>query len=260
MHCVPLHYKHFPSQKHSTKKLIILHGLLGSARNWQTVGLQLSQIFDVYALDLRNHGSSPHSQAMNHALMVEDLEAFLSDHCKEPVILMGHSLGGKVAMAFACAFPERIRALIVIDIAPRNYPFVFEKELKALLDIPLETLKDRKTIDDLLSLTVPNAIFRQFLLSNLSRDLHQNFFWKPNLKSLLDNLPLLCQDSLIPQNQYLGPTLFMKGEYSDYINNKDIPTIKSHFPNHILKTISGANHNVHMDNPRDFAQQVEAFL
>lgn len=259
MTALPLNYKLIHSPNHSKPTIIILHGLLGSLRNWQMVSVDLSNYFDIYLIDQRNHGDSPHSDEIDHALMLEDLSLFFESHIQKPVYLMGHSLGGKIAMNFACQYPEKLKGLIAVDIAPENYFCTFKNEITALLELPIHNIKDRKQFDLLLAPKIQDTQLRQFLLSNLSRDKNQNFYWKPNLKALLNNLSLLCSNSLEEHMNYKGPTLFIKGEKSNYIQEKHTNILQKHFPEHSLITISNAGHNVHTDNKIAFIEAVKKF-
>ena len=157
--------------------LIILHGFFASSRNWRQIAKQLGSKFHVYVLDQRNHGASPHVPVMDYPSMASDLSAFLDEREIASACLVGHSMGGKVAMWFALNHPERIARLIVVDIAPVAYRHNFDDIVKTLKALPLDRIGNRKQADDFLSETITEPGFRQFLLQNLI--LHEgNYRWR----------------------------------------------------------------------------------
>jgi len=231
--------------------LVVLHGLLGSSRNWLSAARDLSRHFDVTAMDLRNHGSSDHAPTMTYAEMAADVAETL-DHRKlhAPVTLCGHSMGGKVAMRFAVDFPERVRALCVIDIAPKTYPPRHDRDLAAMREMPLADIDSRRDADAWLRERVPEFGHRQFLLTNLVRDDRpgaRTFRWAVNLDALIASADELRATPLGPSETSPLPTTFLIGGASDYVNDGDHPTLRHHFPRAAIKVAPEAGHNLHMD-------------
>src|SRR5258708_1893067 len=150
--------------------LIILHGLFGSSDNWHSICLKLAPCFQVFAVDQRNHGGSPHHSDMNYSLMASDLVEFMQMQRLSKASILGHSMGGKTAMQFALLFPEKIERLIVVDIAPRAYPPNHERILAALMALSVSRYDTRAQIEQALATAIPNLSLRQFLLKNLARD------------------------------------------------------------------------------------------
>lgn len=246
MTSVSLHYETLG--KSGNPPLIILHGLLGSSRNWLSVGKLLAENFDVFLLDLRNHGSSPHTDTMDYNEMVEDLLHWVDEKKLDTFYLLGHSLGGKVAMVFACRFPERVRALIVEDIAPKEYKLRYADEFQAMNDLSLKDVKNRTDADKAMEAKIPDWTWRQFILTNLKHTPDKHFHWQINLPTLTQWLPQIMQNPIKNSDQYLGHTLFLRGETSDYITDDDYQTIYQHFPKASIITIPHTGHNIHIEN------------
>ncbi|MFC2088258.1 alpha/beta fold hydrolase [Calditrichota bacterium] len=239
--------------------LIILHGLFGSSDNWLTIGKQLANHFTVYLIDLRNHGKSPHTNQFGYDNMALDVREFIQDHNLKSTILIGHSMGGKVAMKMALEYPMRINKLIVADIAPRKYDIIHEHIIEALLSIKVDELTNRKQADLLLAKTIENAILRKFLLKNLYRDNNSRFKWKINLKAICNYLDQLG-DQIFSNNQFDQETLFIKGELSNYIIPSDKNEISSLFPKSEIKIVPNATHWLHAEQPEIFLKYISEFL
>ncbi|MDO8825737.1 alpha/beta fold hydrolase [Methylophaga sp.] len=238
--------------------LVILHGLFGSADNWRSIAKALSSQRQVISVDLRNHGRSFHHQQQTFDLMAEDL-LNLQDDLGLPVIdLLGHSLGGKTAMQFAQSFADRLRRLIVVDIAPRQYVDEHSIIFKALLALDLSKYSSRTQVSEALADTLPDPLVRQFLLLNLQNN-DQGFNWRINLQALFCNYPGLLQ-SVEPDDLVEKPTLFISGEKSNYITDNDWQHIKTFYPNAEHVVIENAGHWVHADQPDIFVEQVNRFL
>jgi esterase len=250
-----LHFKEFGRGE----PLIFLHGLFGSSDNFLGVAKNLATQFHVYLLDLRNHGQSPHCAEMNFPVMADDVAEFLNGQKIESANILGHSLGGKVAMEFALRFSERVKKLIVVDIAPRAYAPVHEKILAALLALDLKNFSSRTEMEIALAPEIPSLNVRRFLLKNLGQNSAGEFFWKMNLRGLAENYPKLGEaiSSSIP---FAKPALFIRGGKSDYISDADIPEIQKLFPRAKIETIASANHWVHADAPEEFLHRVLKFL
>ena len=250
-----LHFKKFGSGP----PLIILHGVFGSSDNWKTLANHLMSTFEVYLVDQRNHGLSPHSDDFNYQVMTDDLKELLHDEKIEKCILLGHSMGGKTAMNFAVQYPEKIIKLIIVDIAPKGYPPHHENILKGVHSLTLHEINTRKEADDLLSVTINNAGIRQFILKNLSRNPEGLFYWKINWKAIEDNMEAIGA----PLSSYAvfpGEVLFIRGAQSDYILNEDEPLLKKHFPDADLMTIQKAGHWVHAEQPAQLLVLINQFI
>ena len=255
MAVLPLHFK----QLGRGEPLLLLHGLLGSADNWFGVAPKIAEAFHVHALDLRNHGQSPHSAAMDYPLMAADVDHFFAEQKMDSACVIGHSMGGKVAMQLALNFPTRVKKLIVVDMAPRNYQRVHDKILSALLSLDLAALAIRQQAEDTLLGEIPSLNLRRFLLKNLGRDEGGRFFWKPNLRVLADSYGHLCE----PVGEgpaFGGPTLFIRGGRSEYVDAADGVEIRRRFPLAEVRTLPEAGHWVHADAPEEFVREVVSFL
>jgi pimeloyl-ACP methyl ester carboxylesterase len=242
----------------SGKPLVILHGLFGSADNWFSIAKELEKTFTLYLVDQRNHGDSPQGDEWNYKVMVEDLKELLDDEELDQVYLMGHSMGGKTAMNFAIKYPNRVEKLIVADIAPRYYSVHHQKILEGLNAIDLTSIKSRKEADDILADYIPELGIRQFLLKSLSRDAN-GFIWKINLPVITKNIEEVGK-ALEEGVFYDGPTLFLAGENSNYIQQSDLNDMEKFFPQYEVEFISGAGHWLHAEQPESVIEEVLKFL
>lgn len=247
---VKLFHRHFGGA--GNPPLVILHGLLGSSRNWQTVGRELADRFDVYALDLRNHGSSPWSAGMSYPELAADAVAWLDERGLGPVHLLGHSMGGKTAMRFAIDHPDRLLSLTVVDIAPRDYDFHHRIEFAAMKSLDLASIADRREADAALSAGVSDWGMRQFLLTNLNRKDDGSFGWDINLRELAGSLPEISANPLAPGETYAGPTTFVIGGKSAFVRHEDRAAITCHFPGAEFAELPSAGHNPHIDDRAAF--------
>lgn len=239
--------------------LIILHGLLGAHGNWHTLSrTTFSDVARVYAVDQRNHGRSPHADRMDYDVMAADVREFIDREGLEGATLLGHSMGGKTAMQTALSYPDVVDRLIVVDMAPKKYPARHDHLLKALDRIDPTTYGDRDAIDAALAEDVPSRPIRQFLLKNLDYD-GERYAWRMNLDAIrahYDNL-----NAALPTDAtFEGPSLFIRGGESDYVDEEDLPDIRTRFPAARLVTIDGAGHWIHADSPEPFAEAVLQFL
>ena len=239
--------------------VVILHGLFGSSDNWLGVAPKLSEAFQLFILDLRNHGQSPHGAAMDFPLMAGDVAEFFETHQLADAGVIGHSLGGKVAMQFALSHPERVRKLVAVDMAPRTYAPAHAGILSALLALDLNSFQTRHQIEEALAPTIPNLVVRRFLLKNLGRDAAGNLCWKINLRGLAENYPQLGE-AVTGTVPFVKPALFIRGGKSDFIRAEDEPVIRRLFPQAELQTIEAAGHWVHADQPEEFARRAIEFL
>uniref|UniRef100_UPI004047F168 alpha/beta fold hydrolase n=1 Tax=Algoriphagus sp. TaxID=1872435 RepID=UPI004047F168 len=238
--------------------LVILHGLFGSLDNWFSIAKELVEHYTLYLVDQRNHGDSPHSTEWNYGVMVEDLLELLDAEGLDSVYLMGHSMGGKTVMNFAVQYPERVSKLIVGDIAPRYYPIHHQVILEGLNALDLSQLQSRKEADDLLAPYIPELGIRQFLLKSLGRDTN-GFAWKINLSVITQHIEEVGK-ALDEETVFEGPTLFLGGANSSYIQEKDLPDMKRHFPNCTWISIPNAGHWLHAEQPQAVVAEMRKFL
>lgn len=241
--------------------LIVVHGFLGSSRNWQLTGRDLSVHLHVQALDLRNHGDSGRAEDMGWNALVADIRAWCSSHGLKRARFLGHSLGGKVLMRLACVAPELVEDLIVVDIAPKSYAFQSHRhELAALMDLELSGLASRAEAEIRLEGRVPDLAMRKFLLTNLGRTEDGAWRWLVPLPWLAAALPTLEASPLGPEMRFRGRTTFILGGQSRYVSVEDEPLIRHHFPEAVINTIQEAGHNPHMDARTEFVGVVVAAL
>jgi pimeloyl-ACP methyl ester carboxylesterase len=238
--------------------MIILHGIFGSSDNWLTQGKMFSAKYKVFLLDQRNHGQSPHSDEFDYPSMVTDLLEFISDHQLENPIIIGHSMGGKVAMNFAVAHPDKLGKLIIVDISPRPYNLEHYVILDGLKAVPIDSLTSRNQADEPLAQFVPEPDVRMFLLKNLQRKPTGGFSWKINLPAIDKNLSKIGHD-LQYQGKFEKPTLFVRGGKSKYVRDQDLPRIKEVFPAAELETMD-TGHWVQAEKPQEFVGIVERWL
>jgi esterase len=239
--------------------LVILHGLLGSLDNWETVSRKLGEPYQVLAVDQRNHGRSPHSEVFNYDAMVEDLREFLEEQRIHRAHVMGHSMGGKTAMHFALRHPELVEKLIVVDMAPKAYAPRHEPIFEALSSVDLKAFRERSAVGEALATSIPDTAMRQFLLKNVGRDEAGAFRWKMNLPVIRRNYNGLNL-AMESDRTFDGPTLFIKGGLSDYIEAGDVALINQLFPRATFKTVEKAGHWVHADAPEKLVKIVFDFL
>jgi esterase len=238
----------------------ILHGLFGSGRNWRSIAQQLAASHRVVALDLRNHGASPWADGMSYGEMVEDLRAALRARGIERAALLGHSMGGKVAMLAALLHPTEVERLVVVDIAPAPNPPTLLAYVRAMRAVDLQRVTRRNEIDARLTGTIPDPAERAFLLQNLVTG-GGAAHWRLNLPAIEHEFPKIVGYPELPAGTaYQGPTLFVAGAHSNYIQAEHEPVIRRLFPQARLERIEGAGHWVHAEQPQAFLQAVGPFL
>ncbi|MFQ6404456.1 alpha/beta fold hydrolase [Methylophilus sp. 'Pure River'] len=235
--------------------LVLLHGLFGSADNWGSIAKHFSQHYQVISVDLRNHGRSPHSDSQTYAEMADDLLEVLNTLGLAQIHLLGHSLGGKVAMQFATQYPEKVSKLIVVDMAMRTYPDRYTQLMDHMLAVNLSQMASRNEVDNALKNSIANLRVRQFLLTNLVKTEDQ-LQWRINLPALKANYATLIAALAV---HFDPPSLFIRGERSDYVQDSDIIELQQHFPQAEF-VILPTDHWVHAEQPQLFIQAVEAFL
>jgi esterase len=248
-----LFYRHFGEGY----PLIILHGIFGISDNWVSIAKELSANFSVYVPDQRNHGQSPHSDYFSYPALVEDLKEFIDEHELKTPILIGHSMGGKVAMNFSLEYPDQVENLVVVDISPRSYPGrqVHQQMLEAMLSIDFDRMTNRGDVDKYLEGSIESFRIRQFVLKNLHRVGRDRLAWRLNVKALYNNLTNVFE-GIATGPKYPGPTLFIRGGNSDYITHADLPLISALFPAGEVRTIDGASHWVHADAPEELLKLI----
>jgi len=237
--------------------LVILHGLLGSSRNWQTAGRDLAGRYHVYAFDLRNHGGSPHSAEMTYAAMLADVLEWCDAHGLTKATVMGHSMGGKAAMLLACRHPRRVERLMVVDTAPRAYRSPgLEAQFAAMSSLALDTLRSRGDAEQRLEAIVPDWAARKFLTTNLAQGADGRWHWSINLPVLAAALLELGKNPLVTTDRFAGPALFVAGGKSRFLLAADHAAIAAHFPNARVEVIPGAAHNPHMETREAFGRVI----
>ncbi len=246
----------YQSQGHG-QPLVLLHGLLGSGDNWTRMAEGWAQSYQVVQVDLRNHGRSPHAPTHSYTDMAEDLATLFDDLGLNKVHLLGHSMGGKAAMTFASLYPERIDKLIVVDMAMREYPPTYLPVIDAMRALDLSQLQSRADASAALSHAIPDTQLRQFLLTNLMRPDAQ-FVWRTNLAALSSQYAHI-QAAVCQTTQYTQPTLFIRGEHSDYIQAQDVIELSQHFTRANFVSLP-TGHWVHAEQPALFIKTVDAFL
>lgn len=239
--------------------LIIIHGLFGMSDNWNTLGRQFAKYCKVHLIDLRNHGKSPHSEHFNYDVMCEDVLGYIENNDIVKPIILGHSLGGKVAMKIAFTHADKIDKLIVADISPRRYNTdFFQKVLRILSELPLENFGKREQIEQALSETFEDQGMRLFLLKNLYRNQEKEFAWRFNISGLLAKVSNIQEASFI-QGICKIPTHFLRAGQSNYITAADEIIIDKHFSDYSIATFDGAGHWLHAEQPERFYNEVMGF-
>ncbi|WP_324218444.1 alpha/beta fold hydrolase [Flavobacterium sp.] len=242
------------------KPLVILHGFLGMSDNWKTLGTQYAQEgFQVHMLDLRNHGRSFHSEQFDYEVMVQDVLAYCEANNLISINILGHSMGGKIAMLYATTYPEKVEKLIVADIGPKFYPQHHQAILEGLNAVDFSQKPTRTEVEETLAKYITDFGTRQFLMKSL--------YWKePGQLAFRFNLDVFNKSmeqigTALPENAiFEKSTLFLRGANSNYILEEDFSTIKHHFPTAEIITIKNAGHWLHAENPEDFYQATISFL
>ncbi|MGB7395356.1 MAG: alpha/beta fold hydrolase [Pricia sp.] len=240
--------------------LLILHGFLGMLDNWKTLGGQYAEAeFEVHLIDQRNHGQSFWSDDFNYDLLAEDVERYMDHHELSSAIVLGHSMGGKTAMQFACDHPDRVSKLLVADIGPKFYPPHHQFIIDALNSLDAEALTSRSKADTELEKHISDWGTRQFLLKNLYWIEKGKLAFRFNLEVLSGKMEEVGEN-ISPSDTYDGPTLFLRGDRSEYIAPGELSNFKKHFPNAKMETIEKAGHWLHAENPEQFFEKSMVFL
>lgn len=242
------------------RPLIIIHGFIGMSDNWKSFGsLYAAEGFQVHMVDLRNHGKSAHSDEFNYTAMSNDILEYCQHYNLSNIDIIGHSMGGKVAMLFATTHPEMVEKLIVADIGPKYYAPHHQDILAGLNAVDFSAKPDRAQVEETLYPFIPDFGTRQFLMKNL--------FWKePGQLDFRFNLPVFnakiesIGEALPEENHFDKPTMFIRGGNSKYVLDTDLPEIKKQFPNFELATIPNVGHWLHAENPKLFFEETARFL
>lgn len=242
------------------KPFLILHGFLGMSDNWKTLGSQFAEAsFEVHMLDLRNHGRSFHSDEFSYEAMAKDVLFYCKKNNLKNIILLGHSMGGKVAMQVACENPDLVERLIIADIGPKFYAPHHQLILKALNSVDFTKKPSRKEVEEILKEDIRDFGTRQFLLKSLYWKTSEELAFRFNLEVFNEKIQEIGK-ALDSESKFSKPTLFLRGSKSDYILDEDFCTIEYHFPNVKIETISNAGHWLHAENPDDFYEKTVSFL
>jgi esterase len=252
-----LNFKEYGS---GPKNLIVLHGFLGSLDNWHTLATEWGNNgLHVYSLDMRNHGKSPHTEEHTLQLMVDDVNDFMFQHHIDEAAVLGHSMGGKVAMLFALQYPSICTRLIVADMAPRAYKPGHDDVFDAIFQVSLDKINTRKEAEEAMKPFLGDFGTRQFILKSLERTAEGQYDWKFNLKTLFQDYNEIIKEIDI-KTTYDNPSLFIKGEVSGYIKTEDQVRILELFPAARFETVAAAGHWIHADQPAVFSKLVYDFV
>ena len=253
---INLHYQSYGQGK----PVLLLHGLFGSSRNWTVFARKLAQHCQVLTVDLRNHGNSGHAATMSYTEMAADIQQFLQSHGYNQASIIGHSMGGKVAMTFALTYQSMIDRLVVLDTAPVTYRNNFHSLINSLEALPLTEITGRKHADELLAWTITDSQLRLFLLQNLIQD-SAGYRWRINLPALKHGLAELGHfPAFTDANPHAGPSLFLGGSDSEYLQPRHHEAIVRYFRNAQIHTVNNAGHWLHIDQPGAVLERIISFL
>lgn len=240
--------------------LLILHGFLGMSDNWKTLGNKYAEEdLQVHLIDQRNHGKSFHSTEFNYDVLANDIKQYIAEHNLQNCIVLGHSMGGKTAMQLVCSYPELVNKLLIADIAPKFYPPHHHEIINGLKALDLNTISSRTEASNELAKHISNAGVRQFLLKNLYWVEKGKLGFRFNLDVLAERMEQIGEN-IDASATYNKPTLFLRGDKSEYISPLDTDVIKTHFPNADIQTITNAGHWLHAENPKEFLEKSLTFI
>ena len=237
--------------------LMILHGLFGFSDNWQTHAKKLSEYYRVILVDLRNHGRSDWSDDFSYDLMADDVHELIQELKLEDLILVGHSMGGKVAMRLAQKYEDSIEKLVVVDIGMKEYPMHHEHILAGIHSVEVHNITSRRQAEKDLSEYIDSNGIRQFLLKNLYWIEKDKIAWRMNVPVLEKEMPNILAS--LPSVEVMTPTLFIRGELSNYILDEDVSLLEENFPDSEVATIENAGHWVHAESPDEFIETLLGF-
>ncbi len=244
------------------RPLVILHGIFGISDNWVTFARKVEDRFRIFIPDQRNHGQSPHDPAFNYFALCADLYEFIDEHELEDPIILGHSMGGKVAMRFALEHPDMLKALVIADISMRTYQRRYRHldMIDAMMAVDFEHAETREDIEKQLEPMIKEERIRQFAMKNLyRRDRSGQFAWRLNLEAINLNMDEVFE-GIRSEGLFEKPALFIRGGESDYIKYDDFDQIYRNFPKADIKTIDGAGHWLHAEKPKDFLNYFDEFI
>lgn len=263
---VGLAYERYEPKSDSTP-LLVIHGLFGSKRNWGTFCRTYNEMTgrEIIAVDCRNHGESEHSAEMSYPLMCHDIKNTLTQLDIPKAVVIGHSMGGKLAMTMALTMPSYIEKVIVVDVSPfpssLNWLDEFQGYLQAMINVDFSQVKTRSDVDSILATSIPSPGIRSFILTNLRKDEQGNFSWQLNLKGLQQNIEnVFTGIHLNGHEAFKRETLFVAGGKSDHLKPHDLREIRTMFPEASLEVVPDASHFVHTDQPKEFLEIVDKFL
>ncbi|WP_264565537.1 alpha/beta fold hydrolase [Flavobacterium sp. N3904] len=240
--------------------LLILHGFLGMSDNWKTLGVQFAEAgFQVHLLDMRNHGRSFHSEEFSYEVMVQDVYDYCQENNLNNISIIGHSMGGKIAMLLATTYPKLIDKLVVADIGPKYYAPHHQDILAGLNAVDFSVKPSRNEVEEVLKNYIPDFGTRQFLMKSLYWQEPGQLAFRFNLSVFNHKIDQIGK-ALNPDSVFKKPTLFIRGGNSNYILDSDFENIKKHFPNSDIQTIPNVGHWLHAENPKMFYELVNAFL
>lgn len=240
--------------------IIIVHGVLGSSSNWNSIAKSLGDTFKVITVDLRNHGDSPHAESMSYQEMAEDIKQLMETLSIPKATIMGHSMGGKAAMTFAQMFPEFVKHLIVVDIAPTTYPISYEHQINAMLQLDLENISSRQEADTALEKDIPDTEVRQFLLQNL-KSVDGQYQWRLNLTAIQKAAAQISgfpADLDASESSY--PVLLIGGENSEYFQKEHVNAAVALFPTAHVVAMSNAGHWLHIEKAEQFSDLIADYV
>ena len=257
-----LNYKH----RGQGPPLVILHGLYGASDNWMSFAAKMSDTFSVFLPDLRNHGDSPHNNTFDYEVLANDVKEFIEQQRIVKPVILGHSLGGKTALFFALKYPLIAFSLIIADISPRGYsdtdnPYILKHRqiLTSLLEIDFNKVHSIRDAENQLMIKLNDKRLVGFLLKNIRKNPDGTYGLKLNASAIYQNIEKTMTG--IPEDSKIElPVMFIKGENSDYIQEKDIIFIQEHFSNSFIQRIPNAGHWLHAEQPEEFLKTVRDFL
>jgi len=251
-----LHYNQFGSGE----PLVILHGLFGSSKNWQSLAKQFAEHYQVYTVDIRNHGASFHDPVMNYDVMADDLARLMQHLDIQSSRIIGHSMGGKIAMVAAIKYPQLFSQLVIADIAPVSYHHDHDNLIEPILAVRLDEVTSRADVDSALKPSIVDPMLRGFLLQNLHKE-NDSWRWKVNWAAIDRQMQDITGFPGYESNWLINtPSLFIRGENSNYVGDAEIAAIEAHFGQASIETLKNAGHWLHAEQPRLFLQKVLQFL
>jgi pimeloyl-ACP methyl ester carboxylesterase len=259
MRALPLQVRAYGESASDTNPVVLLHGLFGSAMNWHGIARALAGRGHVLVPDLRNHGASPHADEMDYGAHAGDVAALLDRHAASRPVVVGHSMGGKVAMRLALEHADRIGGLVVVDIAPVAYPDHLRFVVDAMQRLDLPELSSRAEADAVLARSLREPALRQFLLQNLLRA-ERGFRWRINLPAIAAGLESLMDFPVGAEESYEGPVLFLSGARSDYLDDAGRERAMRLFPGARFEVVPEVGHWVHAEQPERFLAALQGFL